>query len=644
MNKKLLYAIIILTLVVSLIGIRARLMVENSNKDVELAFDYKSLLDMREEYNDQALTLDELKEYGFNSIIVTPLDLERLIKKGEIVKLDKSEISKRELLSDKGNPFWEQFPESEESAFLIFKEENNYYNNLKAFQEELNLEFKEIDGKKIVFFPYWQEDYAEIDLGFESGLVEEVKDKGLNVVYRFENSDLNSLNFKLLDKLSKGTTVVFSGEEILGFPANIEKTANLMQENNNTFGFIEAIIADQDGESKLAAKLDYDIIKVHSITQDEMDVYSQSKIVNRYMRAVRERNIRFLFMKPIIKENKGFSETKLLNKKYIQALKNDLGSAGYNISRAKPFQQFSSNSIFLIFSAVGILVGGVLLLIEIFKIKEDLLRYILIVLGIIAIFLTYLILDISIFRAGLALGSSIVFPSLAIITQLLKRDHKKTIVNYLKAALITLIGAGFIVTALADISYLTKINQFRGVKLAFIMPLLIITLYYFMEYIVREKNTSLKQKLYEILDINLKVKHLLVLTIVTLAGIYYILRTGNFPILDIPNIENKFRILLEEVLYVRPRFKEFLIGHPAFIVALYYFKDLKNNYSIYFLSLLAVIGQLNIINSFAHIHTPLFVSLLRTGHGLWIGLLLGLAAVIVLRYLVNFFQNRRVNK
>lgn len=643
MNKKLLYAIIILTLVISLFGIRGRLMVEQSNKNIELAFDYNSLSDMREEYNNQALNLDDLKEYGVNSIAISPLNIKTLIREGQVVKLDKSEIKKREILSDKDEAFWQEFPEREKSAFLIFQEQGNYYNNLKAYQDKLNLEFKELGGKNIVFFPFWKEDYKKIDIGFETDLIEDIKDKGFNVVFRFENNEINDLNYKLLKEMSVNTSIVFSGEEIVGFPDNIDKTTELMQNNNNTFGFIEAIIAVQEGEDKLAANLDYNLVRVHSITQDEMNIYSQSKIVNRYMRAIRERNIRFLYLRPIIKENKDFAAVKLLNKEYIQDLNNKLASSGYKIKRAVPFQQFSNNSIFLILSALGILVGGVLLLIELFKIKEDLLRYILIVLGIIGIFLTYSFLDISIFRAGLALGSSIVFPSLAIITQLLKRNGKKSIVNYLKAALITLAGAGFIITALADISYLTKINQFRGVKLAFLMPLLIVTFYYFMEYIVREKNTTIKQKLNEILEINLKVKHLLILAFVALVGIYYILRTGNFPVLDIPAIEEKFRVILEEILYVRPRFKEFLIGHPAFIVALYYFKDIKNNYSVFFLSLLAVIGQLNIINSFAHIHTPLYISLVRTFHGLWLGLLLGLAAVLFLRYLVNMFHNRRVN-
>ncbi len=642
MNKKILYLVIILTLIVSVIGIRGRMMVEQSNSNVEMAFDYKSLTEMKKEYNNQTLSIEELKSYGINSIAISPLDIKKLVKLGKVAHLTNSEIQTSQLLSDSNDAFWEEFPLENQSAFLIFDSKNNFYNNLFYYKEDFNLSFKEVKGKNVVFFPYWQEDYFSLDLGFDRDLIKEIKDSGLNVVYRFDNLTNNDLNFHLLSTLSTDATIVFAGQEILGYSDEIEKTAQIMQENNNTFGFIEAIIGVQKGEDKLAKKLNYEIVRVHSITQEEMNIYAQSKIVDRYMRAVKERNIRFFYMRPIIKENKDFAEVKSLNTEYIDRLKERLVSAGYNISKAEPYQPFSNSSIYLIFTALGILAGGVLLLIEIFKIKEELLQYILIVLGIIGIFLTYFFLDLYFFRTGLALGSSIIFPSLAVIAQLLRKSKVKNIFNYIKAALITLSGAVFIVSALADISYLTKINQFRGVKLAFIMPLLIITFYYFMEYIVREKDTTIKDKLFELLDVNLKLKHLIILGFIGLAGIYYILRTGNFPILDIPAIEERFRVILEDLLYVRPRFKEFLIGHPAFIIALYYFTQLKKNYGLYFLGLLAVIGQLNILNSFAHIHTPVLISLLRTIHGLWLGLVLGLIAVVVIKYFLNFVNKQKV--
>src|SRR6056297_1641098 len=599
MSKKIFYSLIILTLLIAIFGIKERVSIEQTNHNVELAFDYNSLAEMGLQYNNQKLTLNQLKNYGVNSIALTPYDIEKLIKIDRVIKFTKSEINKIELLSEGRDGFWHSFPDRKESAFLIFSQEDQFYNNLKYLKDDFNLSFKKIEGKNIVFFPFWTEDYLSIDLGFSEELISEIKAQDLNIVYRFENWYNNSINFQLLEKVKDQSTIIFAGEEILGYPNELKETQQIMKENKNIFGFIEAIISVQKGEDKLAQNLNYNLIRVHSVTQEEMNKYSQTKIIDRYLRAVRERDIRFLYLRPIIKENQNFDFVKNMNKNYIKSLSNQLKTEGYNLAdKAVYYQTFSNSSFFLLISALGILVGGILLLNEFFKFHKEIILYILFILGIIAILFIYTFFDIYIFRTGLALGSSIIFPSLAVITQLLKKDKKKTVLNYIIGALITLTGAIFLISALADISYLTKIQQFRGVKLAFLMPLVIIT-------------------------------------------IYYILRTGNFPILAVSSIEEKIRVILEKLLYVRPRFKEFLIGHPAFIIALYYFKDLKNNYVLYFLSLLAVVGQLNITNSFAHIHTPVLISLLRTIHGLWLGLLIGLVVVFIIRFIFIYFIKKK---
>jgi hypothetical protein len=52
-------------------------------------------------------------------------------------------------------------------------------------------------------------------------------------------------------------------------------------------------------------------------------------------------------------------------------------------------------------------------------------------------------------------------------------------------------------------------------------------------------------------------------------------------------------------------------------------------------ALLAGVGQVSLVNTFCHFHTPLVVSLLRTGHGLWIGALIGVAVILVWRLLFD---------
>jgi hypothetical protein len=43
----------------------------------------------------------------------------------------------------------------------------------------------------------------------------------------------------------------------------------------------------------------------------------------------------------------------------------------------------------------------------------------------------------------------------------------------------------------------------------------------------------------------------------------------------------------------------------------------------------ATIGQADLYNTMCHIHTPLIYSLLRSFHALWIGALIGIAAIWV---------------
>lgn len=48
------------------------------------------------------------------------------------------------------------------------------------------------------------------------------------------------------------------------------------------------------------------------------------------------------------------------------------------------------------------------------------------------------------------------------------------------------------------------------------------------------------------------------------------------------------------------------------------------------LVLMGLLGQISLLNSFAHLHTPLVVTLVRTVHGLWLGSLVGSAVPALL--------------
>src|SRR5262249_39008283 len=78
---------------------------------------------------------------------------------------------------------------------------------------------------------------------------------------------------------------------------------------------------------------------------------------------------------------------------------------------------------------------------------------------------------------------------------------------------------------------------------------------------------------------------------------------------------------------VRPRTKEFLVGHPALIVALALWALARGRAWIVPLLCVGAIGQESLVNSFCHLHTPIALTLARTWNSLWLGSLIGLAVL-----------------
>ena len=102
----------------------------------------------------------------------------------------------------------------------------------------------------------------------------------------------------------------------------------------------------------------------------------------------------------------------------------------------------------------------------------------------------------------------------------------------------------------------------------------------------------------------------------------------------IPGFEANIRVTLEKLLIARPRTRETFIGYPSllllnFLVARKYFTQYREIFRIG-----VALGFSSVINSFCHFHTPLYLILLREFNGLWTGLIVGLVAVALVRFVL----------
>ena len=119
-----------------------------------------------------------------------------------------------------------------------------------------------------------------------------------------------------------------------------------------------------------------------------------------------------------------------------------------------------------------------------------------------------------------------------------------------------------------------------------------------------------------------KVMLVLLLLFVFAAGLVYLLRTGD-QMLSVSTFEQRARSWLENVLYFRPRTKEFLLAWPSIGVALF-FATRSKRILCWLFGVFAAVGFASVANTFCHSRAFFMVSLARTGYGIVIGMGLGL--------------------
>lgn len=641
--KKILIGIILITCIAAAFTLATRINKVDQRSGVEIVMDgesYKELKSLAPEIN-----LQELKENGVTALAVYQQSLEDFIDSGSIKRLEALDVFLAgDELQDKLKNNGIEIDQLDNSAiFAVFsaslkKQISNLAPELKA---EYAAEYINAADYDLLYFPNWHESLKNLSLGYNSNHAAEAKENDLKIAYR-SNNKVNAFSaLKSNLELLKPEMLIFDGEEITGYPNQIQETAALMKKYNLNFGKIEAFIAAQDGAEKLAVLNDYKILRTHSMQQEEVEKSAEKEIINRYLLSVRERNVKIIYHKPYLKGDQLVKR----NLNLLSALSSNLKSEGYKIGNSKTVEYFSNSNWHLLIILLGVTAAGILLLNYFTAFNYVKLMNIFFLLSSAAGILLIQMGRGVLLRQITALGSAVIFPSLAVIIFLLERDkggeelegglrYSYLFFNFTAAVLTALIGGLFVSSALNSSDFIFKITDFRGVKIAFLLPLIIISLY----YLIQPGNKKLKEEIPRLLESVIKVKHLILAGGLALIAIIYIGRTGNFPLLPVPAWELTVRSFLEKILYVRPRFKEFLIGHPLFIFSLYLSARKRKELYFYPFLMLASVGVITTVNTFSHLHTPVMISLLRTFHSYWLSFVIASIFIFIYKLLKYFYK------
>ncbi|WKA57840.1 DUF5693 family protein [Planococcus shenhongbingii] len=606
--RKVLIAIILATLILTIPSIYQRVQIEESNKTVETIVPYKLIHQWMGNNPDitQGQVFSDLEEAGVQSISVEPDTLRTLERKGAITAVNSSRM-REHLLLNRQEPLDAFY--NTEGLFVASTEDFPLAEVAKEMFEETHS--IEVNGVQYTFIPGVQHTILSMPVGYDEEVIAAVLDAGINVVPRLADYGEEEQTKRMADELLSLKQEGIEKVLFLGMNAPFYKEPELLKDfatelKEGGFTLLQIESGNQTGFQQLAYAMDLDVVRLHSVpvTKDDLSTMSE-----RIVRAVKERNIRSIFLSM---SSTDYGEA-IAGLKTIRA-DVDTGLVAYSRGEAKAFAAYEVPA----WQTAAGLIGAIAFLgLAIDVIIKKRLLTLLTIAGALLLALIYMLFDLSIILKIFALGVAIAAPIFAVLQDKKIESKGYLVKEYAKAVAVTLVGIWFIVVLLNGNQFLLGIDSFRGVKLVYILPMAFIAIY------------AVWGSINFLLKMNVKYWHLLTVGLIAVLGMYYISRTGNAG--AVSALELQVRQLLEQILYVRPRTKEFLIGFPLFVVALYVAK--RNIKASYFILIPAVIGFLSMVNTFTHLHIPLSISLLRSTYSVIIGFLIGLLLILLYKWI-----------
>ncbi|MEQ8201965.1 MAG: DUF5693 family protein [Syntrophomonadaceae bacterium] len=662
-----LWVLLALTLILSYGGVQLRTTNEAQNKNVVTTIDYREFERSANSANlDMDNVLARLQEKGVSSVAVSEITLRDLAYNGDVMvssygdfsalnaaispqvrhaaerAIGSRYISPSNLVVVASNPAMADFLQQRltvrflPNELITFQLGDNYYFIINAELGTIYVEPSPADKNKPVS--------RDLDarLGFDETLLANLKNKGFDIILRPGSNMGTNIHYRAeYDRLVSEygvKYVIFGGNDLYGAAKNVDWIGEWVERNHLTIGIIEASnqlqYYKQAGLEEVMASAAYPINRVYSTTNDEF-VTSVDERYYRWVRGVIDRGIRIMYVVP-------FKDTKLSFSRNLNDTIDTIGRfhatiSGKGFAIDQPLNDLSNqmtSPFHRLMVSLSLLLGGTIYLLWLFRprIQAAWLAAWLITAGLACLGLNILLpAD---FSKLYALGGAILYPSLSSLMLLiyLKDNRGKPYLQQLLFSLAIILGINGLgmytaVTSLADIRYIMNVLIFSGVKLSFLAPLLLFPINYVG---VMVGFGSFKDKAIRFLLDRPNYLVLVLLMVGGAAGYYYIGRSGN-AMVSVSGLEIRTREVLESVFLARPRFKELLIGYPALMVMIYWYKKYRQDLILLVLGLGVMMGSISMVNSFCHVFTAVMVSVNRTLGGLLTGLLVGAAVLLCIK-------------
>ncbi len=659
---------------------------ENHYRTVQFVCDYDDTRSMADGFGKtQEQLLRDMKARGINSILLAEQNLTSLSDNGRLV-VQSREAAER--LYPALN--WAQF--APEYRFMVTSDDAALLAQIyPRLQEQAVLAPQLVQlagGGQGILISSSRQLRGEAQLGFDPQQLALARKVGLIVAARLANpaSLTPSRLSRLLDdvKNQAGARVLFMGDEqVLGFQSLISPVARELRRRGLLFALVE--FNKTRGAGDMAMSSEGKMVRVHTVLPEEALGAEPELMVDRYVRAAKERNMRVLFIR-LMRHQKGepapvegaTAPLRLDKSAYDQnmeliervssevqrpPLPGGLLRPGLSTGEARGFGDYPlaqmeptlghkgawlARYLMRFLSGVGV-VGLTLLLLNLFfDLRPVVARnWALVGLALVAILSLSNGMGAKIIALEGGTACSIVaflWGGLPLVWDGLKRPNsaRSPIAVALfglgvlwRTTLLTLIGGIYTTALLNHWYYLSKADKFLFPKGTQFFPLLLIPFAFAGELFPHRVEAEgaapgrarAMARIRSLVSRPFTAQTAIWAVVIAVVGFVWMARFGNDSGMEISSFELKSRALLEQIFITRPRTKEIFVGHPAFFLCIAFLLRRRKTWA--FVALIpAIIGQTDVLNTMCHLHTPVFFNLWRSLTGVLLGAFIGFLALV----------------
>lgn len=576
--------IIALALVPATMLTMDRVQFEKSQKTAAIVMDYPALVSQARRYGKEPKELlGEYQKLGVNGVTLYEDVIASLEQRGEIFNRTGAELLV-------------QFPDDQRIKPHLVYTRSLVEGTIENISQRYNIGTRPLQIGEHQWLE-WDTDPRFLPIGPNTELVDELKAKGMTVVYRpYDDESLKEVAADWPDV----PFIAFTGEEVIGArtPERLEQVKQNMGER------LPALIEGnpQRGLSSLLGTRG--AVRLFALNPTWQNRLTPQVTASKYNLAARERGMRLLYVRPYptVNETSDFLGrlSKLLKTSQVQVTQ-------------PVVEHFAPNTLLQWLCMLGPLAA-------LFALG---LNYPLPRLGMLVAVGTLLLcfgLNFSRPFSAMALVAAVSFPALGLVL----RRQKTT--DWFVATALSLVGVLFVSALGTSLESAMGLEPFRGVGLTLLFPLVLTALSFLPPQDIRQTAAQLYQ-------IRIRLGDVAVVGVSLLLLAFVMLRRGNTTGGVVSGTESDLRHYLQDTL-VRPRFKE-IAGHPLGLLGL---SGSMPSYLGPLLMLGGVMGQASILNTFSHFHTPFLISAQRCFLGLGLGLLFGLVMIYVIKFVIRIWQ------